>query len=68
MLKISIITNTWKCDSCGEESVTELNPYYRIYISHNPFTNSPNCEIDLCDNCIVQITTQSVIDWISNNG
>lgn len=70
MLKTSTITTTYQCNSCGAESTTSdgSNPYYRIDIVYRSFINSPLCEIDLCSTCISQITTQTVIDWISNNG
>lgn len=68
MLKNSVITNTWKCDSCGTEIISETDPFYKIYISNNSFGLSPLCNIDLCSICISQITTQFVIDWIASNG
>lgn len=65
MLKTQVIDNTWKCDGCGLETNTEVNPYYCVSVEKPKFKLSTICIIDLCDNCIAMIATQGVIDFIN---
>jgi len=66
MLKETIVTNTWKCDSCGVEIIAETNPFFSIMIDHQSVPNYPSLQVDLCQNCIQSITIQSIVDYVAN--
>ncbi len=64
MLKSSITENVWKCDKCGTESNSLINPNYAISIN-TPFTiDGLTCYIDLCIACIPIITVPIVEDFV----
>ena len=66
MLKdqVIVITNTWECDSCKTNEVTEINPFFSISISIPAFSNYQTCEVDLCSNCINNITDPAIHSYI----
>lgn len=64
MLKEQRIINTWKCDSCGVELISDVNPYFKVSINIAALPNSTICEIDLCKLCVPMITVQSVTDYV----
>lgn len=66
MLKIQIISNTWKCDQCGLETVSLENPYFSIKVSLATVPNSESGQIDLCSTCIQIITIQPIVDYVES--
>lgn len=67
MLKTSIITNTWQCDNCGLETISEYNPYFRFDIVRQAAVSSPSCQADLCSDCIItQVRVPLITDYANN--
>jgi hypothetical protein len=65
MLKEQVINNTWSCDACAAESNELINPYFQVVIQNNGSIISSSGEIDLCENCIANITIQPIVDYIT---
>ena len=65
MLKTQIITNTWECDSCNAQMTVDIDPFFSLSIFFPTRPEYPAKNIDLCQTCIAEITSQTVTDYIA---
>jgi hypothetical protein len=66
MLKTQVVTNTWKCDACGAEVSSVLNPFFSLSVKIGSLPQTEPFEVDYCSACIQTLTAQQIIDYVAS--
>lgn len=65
MLKSFI--NTWACDNCATEVVSEFNPNFRFVLQLQKLDSCPTLAIDLCKTCCGLVSIPAIQTFTDEN-
>lgn len=65
-MKNSVITNTWTCDVCSAETVSEVNPYFEVKVLRGDLVRSEPCNLDICSTCMAQMELPALQTYIAS--